>query len=118
MPAPCRLGDAEIVVAGGMENMSLAPYILKKARAGYRMGHGEIFDLMIYDGLQDPYTGRHMGEIGEDSAARNGLTREEQDAYAVRSYQLAQEAVSGGVFRDEIVPVVKKGKGVTNWWSR
>jgi acetyl-CoA C-acetyltransferase len=105
-----RLGDAGLVVAGGMENMSLAPYFLKKARTGYRMGHGEIFDLMIYDGLQDPYTGRHMGEIGEDSAARNGLSREEQDEYAMRSYQLAQAAVSGGVFKEELVPVVKKGK--------
>jgi acetyl-CoA C-acetyltransferase len=108
--ASVRLGDANLVVAGGMENMSLAPYFLKKARTGYRMGHGEILDLMIYDGLQDPYTGRHMGEIGEDSAARNGLSREEQDEYAMRSYQLAQAAVSGGVFKEELVPVVKKGR--------
>ncbi len=105
-----KLGDAGLVIAGGMESMSLAPYILKKARTGYRMGHGELFDLMIYDGLQDPYTGRHMGEIGEDSAARNGLSREQQDEYALRSYQLAQAAVSNRVFSDEIVPVIKKGK--------
>jgi acetyl-CoA C-acetyltransferase len=105
-----RLGDAGLVVAGGMENMSLAPYFLKKARTGYRMGHGEILDLMIYDGLQDPYTGRHMGEIGEDSAANNGLSRGAQDEFALRSYQLAQAAVSGGVFKEELVPVVKKGK--------
>src|ERR1039457_5583533 len=105
-----RLGEACLVIAGGMENMSLAPYILKKARTGYRMGHGELLDLMIYDGLQDPYTGRHMGEIGEDSAARNGISREEQDDYALRSYRLAQAAVTGGVFRDEIVPFVRKGK--------
>ena len=71
-----RLGDADLVIAGGMESMSLAPYFLKKARTGYRMGHGELLDLMIYDGLQDPYTGRHMGEIGEESAARNGLSRD------------------------------------------
>jgi acetyl-CoA C-acetyltransferase len=104
------LGDAEVVIAGGMESMSLAPYFLKKARTGYRMGHGEILDLMIYDGLQDPYTGRHMVEIGEDSVARNNLSREAQDELAARSYQRAQAAVSSGVFKDEIVPVVKKGK--------
>jgi acetyl-CoA C-acetyltransferase len=105
-----KLGEADLVVAGGMESMSLAPYILKKARTGYRMGHGELLDLMIYDGLQDPYTGRHMGEIGEESAARNGISREQQDEYALRSYQLAQAAVSNRVFSDEIVPVIKKGK--------
>jgi len=105
-----RLGESRVVMAGGMENMSLAPYILKKARTGYRMGHGELLDLMIYDGLQDPYTGRHMGEIGEASVERNGLTRDEQDAFAVRSYQLAQAAVTGNVFADEIVPVLKKGR--------
>jgi acetyl-CoA C-acetyltransferase len=105
-----RLGESGLVLAGGMESMSRAPYFLKKARNGYRMGHGEIFDLMIHDGLQDPYTGRHMGEIGEESVLRNGLSREEQDAFAVRSYELAQQAVSGGIFADEIVPVVKKGK--------
>jgi acetyl-CoA C-acetyltransferase len=104
------LGNSRVVIAGGMENMSLAPYIMKKARNGYRMGHGELLDLMIYDGLQDPFTGRHMGEIGEASAERAGLTREEQDAFAQRSYQLAQVAVREGVFRDEIVPVVKRGK--------
>ncbi len=105
-----RLGESNVVMAGGMENMSLAPYFLKKARKGFRMGHGELFDLMIFDGLQDPYTGRHMGEIGEDSVARGGLTREEQDEFALRSYRLAQDAVKGGVFGDEIVPVVKQGK--------
>ncbi len=105
-----RLGESNVVMAGGMENMSLAPYFLKKARNGFRMGHGELFDLMIFDGLQDPYTGRHMGEIGEDSVARGGLTREEQDEFALRSYRLAQDAVKGGVFSDEIVPVVKQGK--------
>ena len=105
-----RLGNSTIVMAGGMENMSLAPYILKKGRTGYRMGHGELLDLMIYDGLQDPYSGRHMGEIGEDSVERGGLTRAEQDAFAVRSFQLAQAAISGGVFADEIVAVIKKGK--------
>jgi acetyl-CoA C-acetyltransferase len=106
-----RLGNAGVVMAGGMENMSLTPYIIKKARYGYRMGHGELLDLLLYDGLQDPGTGRHMGEIGELGVERNGLSREEQDAFALRSYQLAQAAVKEGIFRDEIVPVVKSGKG-------
>jgi len=105
-----RLGESEVVIAGGMENMSQAPFLLKKGRHGYRMGHGELLDLLIYDGLQDPYTGRHMGEIGEDSVARAGLTRAEQDGFAARSYELAQAAVTGGFFSDEIVPVVIKGK--------
>ncbi|HTP65095.1 MAG TPA: thiolase family protein [Geobacteraceae bacterium] len=105
-----KLGDAHLVIAGGMENMSLAPYILKKARTGYRMGHGELLDLMIYDGLQDPYSGRHMGEIGEESASRNGLSRADQDEFALRSYRLAQAAVKDGVFVEEIVPVVKNGR--------
>ena len=106
-----RLGDANVVLAGGMENMSQAPYLMKKGRTGYRMGHGELLDLMIYDGLQDPFTGRHMGEIGEDSAVRNGISREEQDLFAARSYQVAQAAVREGVFAGEIVPVVKTGRG-------
>jgi acetyl-CoA C-acetyltransferase len=104
------LEDSSLVIAGGMENMSLAPFILKKARYGYRLGHGELLDLMIYDGLQDPYSGRHMGEIAEDAVAKHGLSREAQDEFAVRSYHLAQEAVRGGVFKDEISPVVKKGR--------
>lgn len=106
-----RLGESGLAVAGGMESMSQAPYFLKKARTGYRMGNGELVDLMIFDGLTDPYTGRHMGEIGEASVARNGLTRQEQDDLAVHSYQLAQAAVNDGLFKDEIVPVVKTFKG-------
>lgn len=105
-----RLGESEVVIAGGMENMSQAPYMLTKGRNGYRMGHGSLLDLLIYDGLQDPYTGRHMGEIGEDSVERAGLTRAEQDDFAARSYQRSQAAVKNGVFVDEIAPVVKKGK--------
>jgi acetyl-CoA C-acetyltransferase len=104
------LGDSDVVIAGGMENMSLAPFILKKGRYGYRMGHGELLDLMVYDGLQDPYTGRHMGEIADASAQRFGFSREEQDEFAIRSYKAAQNAVKEGIFRDEIVPVVKKTK--------
>lgn len=104
------LEDSEIVIAGGMESMSLAPFLLKKGRYGYRMGHGQLLDLMIYDGLQDPYSGRHMGEIAEEAVKRHGISREAQDEFALRSYRLAQEAVKGGVFRDEIAPVVKKGR--------
>ena len=104
------LDEAELVIAGGMENMSLAPFILKKARYGYRMGHSELLDLMVYDGLQDPFTGRHMGEIGDAAAARHGLSREAQDEFAIRSYSLAQKAVKEGIFKDEIVPVVKKSR--------
>ncbi|MDD2852366.1 MAG: thiolase family protein [Desulfuromonadaceae bacterium] len=107
-----QLGNSDVVLAGGMENMSMAPYFLKKARNGYRMGNGEIFDLMIHDGLTDPYTGVHMGIIGEASVERNGLTREAQDDLAIRSYTLAQAAVNGGVFKDEIAPVVKSVRGV------
>jgi len=102
-----KLGESNLVVAGGMENMSLAPYFLEKARSGYRMGDGKLIDLMIYDGLTDPYTGRHMGEVGEASVERNGLTRKEQDDIAVRSYKLAQAAVKDGTFAQEVVPVVK-----------
>jgi len=105
-----QLGHSEVVIAGGMESMSLAPYILKKARTGYRMGNGKIVDLMICDGLQDPYSGQHMGVVADDSAARNGFSREEQDEFALRSFRLAQAAVTEGVFRDEIVPFVKTGK--------
>jgi acetyl-CoA C-acetyltransferase len=106
-----KLGNADIVLAGGMENMSLAPYFLKKARTGFRMGNGEIFDLMIHDGLQDPYTGAHMGDIGEKSVERNSLTRTEQDDWAMRSFRLAQQAIKDGTFKDEIAPVTKNVRG-------
>ena len=105
-----RLGESQLVIAGGMESMSLAPYFLKKARTGYRMGNGELVDMMVFDGLTDPYSGRHMGEIGEASVERNGLSRQEQDELALRSYRLAQAAVNDGVFAGEIVPVVKKDR--------
>jgi len=99
------LGDSRVVLAGGMESMSQAPYVLKKARRGYRLGHDRIFDLMILDGLQDPDSGRLMGEISDESALRHGLSRAEQDEYALRSYRLARKAVQEGVFAEEIVPV-------------
>lgn len=105
-----RLGDAEVVLAGGMENMSLAPYLLSKGRYGYRMGNGELLDLMVHDGLQDPYSGKHMGVIAEATSEKYDLSREDQDAFALNSYHKAQTALKEGVFKDEIVPVVKKGK--------
>jgi len=107
------LGNSRVVIAGGMESMSRTPYVLKKARSGYRLGHGQIHDLMILDGLQDPYDGLHMGEIGEESAARNGITRNEQDDYALRSYDLARAAVTEGIFRPEIVAMQQQSKGET-----
>lgn len=105
-----RLGDADVVIAGGMENMSLAPYLLGKGRYGYRMGNGELVDLLVHDGLLDPYSGNHMGVIAEATTEKHGLTRSDQDAFAFRSYQKAQAAVKEGVFKEEIVPVVKKGR--------
>ena len=102
-----RLGDSGVVIAGGMENMSLAPYVLPALRNGQRMGHAQVLDLMIYDGLTDPYSGRHMGEVAEVRVDVHEFSREEQDAYAIRSYQRAQRAVKDGLFAEEIVPVVK-----------
>jgi len=101
------LGDSSLIYAGGMENMSLAPYALDKARFGYRMGQATIFDLMLHDALIDPYSGKHMGEITEESIKKNGISRKEQDDYAIRSYTLAQNAIEKGVLKDEIIPVKK-----------
>ena len=103
-----QLGNSQVVIAGGMENMSQAPYALPKARFGQRLGNGEMVDLIVYDGLQDPYSKRHMGEITEDWVTDNGFSREDQDSYAARSYRLSQAAVNNGIFTDELVPVVKK----------
>ena len=103
-----QLGNSQVAIAGGMENMSQAPYALPKARFGQRLGNGELVDLIIYDGLQDPYSKRHMGEITEDWIADNGFSREEQDDYAARSYRLSQAAVENETFADELVPIVKK----------
>ncbi len=105
-----RLGDAEVVMAGGMESMSQAPYVLKQGRYGYRMGSGELLDLMIHDGLQDPYSGKHMGVIAEASAAKHALSREQQDDFALGSYRKAQAAIENGRFKAEIVPVVKTSR--------
>ncbi|RSF40006.1 acetyl-CoA C-acyltransferase [Acinetobacter baumannii] len=97
--------SAEIVVAGGMESMTNAPYVLPKARAGYRMGHGEIKDHMFFDGLEDAETGRLMGSFAQDMANTRGYTREQMDDFAIRSLKRAQTAITEGYFKDEIVPV-------------
>jgi acetyl-CoA C-acetyltransferase len=102
-----RLGDSGVVIAGGMENMSLTPYVLPTLRNGQRMGHAQALDMMIHDGLTDPYTSRHMGEVAEVRVDVHEFSREEQDAYALRSYQRAQRAQQEGVFAEEIVQVVK-----------
>ena len=105
-----KAGDAEIIVAGGMESMTNAPYILKKARNGYRMGNGEIFDLMIHDGLWDPYGNKHMGMLGEQCAAEHKVSREMQDEFAKGSYEKAIDAIKQGYFKDAIVPMEMKDR--------
>ncbi|USA45972.1 thiolase family protein [Acinetobacter sp. C26M] len=100
-----KAGSAEIVVAGGMESMTNAPYVLPKARAGYRMGHGEIKDHMFLDGLEDAETGRLMGSFAQDMANKRSYTREQMDDFAIRSLQRAQKAITEGYFKDEIVAV-------------
>ncbi len=107
-----KAGDANLVVAGGMESMSCAPYILQKARTGYRMGNGELIDLMIHDGLWDPYKNIHMGNAGELCSRECGIPRERQDEYAAESYRRALDAQASCRLADEIVPVsVPQGKG-------
>jgi acetyl-CoA C-acetyltransferase len=107
-------GNAEIVVAGGMESMTNAPYLLPQARGGYRMGDGALVDAMIHDGLWEAYRGFHMGVGAEMIAAKYGITREQQDAFAAESHRRAAAATAQGCFRDEIVPVelpaAKKGE--------
>lgn len=106
------LGDAQVVVAGGMESMTNAPYALPQARAGYRMGNGNLVDLMIHDGLWDPYKNVHMGTCGDACATEFSFSREELDAYSAESYRRALAAQTGGQFKDEIVPVaVPQRKG-------
>ncbi|GGU57382.1 acetyl-CoA acetyltransferase [Pseudomonas laurentiana] len=99
-------GSADVVVAGGMESMSNAPYLLDKARSGYRMGHGKIIDHMFFDGLEDAYDkGRLMGTFAEDCAEKNGFSRKAQDDFAIASLTRAQQAIKDGSFAAEIVPV-------------
>ncbi len=108
-----KAGSANIIVAGGMESMTNAPYILPKARGGYRMGHGEIKDHMFLDGLEDAETGRLMGSFAQDMANTKGFTREQMDDFAISSLKKAQTAITEGYFKEEIVPVeVKTRKGV------
>jgi acetyl-CoA C-acetyltransferase len=99
------IGDADVVVAGGMESMTNAPYCLPNARSGYRMGNGQIVDTMIHDGLWDPYDNVHMGNCGDLVAEKYGLTREDQDRFAYESYRRALAAQKEGRFKSEIVPV-------------
>lgn len=99
-------GDADIIVAGGMENMSAAPYLLQKGRTGYRMGDGKVLDSMLVDGLNDAFEGYHMGITAENIAELYNLTREEQDEFSAWSQQKCEAAIKEGKFKDEIVPVV------------
>ncbi len=105
------LGDADIIVAGGMESMSNAPYLLDKARSGYRLGHGQLVDSMIKDGLWDVYNDYHMGNAAELCAKECQVSRAEQDEFAATSYRRALEAQKNGYFKDEIVPVSIPPKG-------
>ena len=109
-----QTGDADFVVAGGMESMTNAPYLLPNARAGYRMGNGTLVDSMIFDGLWDIYNDFHMGIAAEMIAEKYGITREEQDAFAAESHRRAAAATAEGLFRDEIlgveIPAAKKGE--------
>jgi len=107
-----KSGDAEMIFAGGTESMSNAPYLLKKAREGYRMGNGELIDEMITDGLWDIFNNYHMGMTAENLAAKYGLTREDQDKFAAESQNKTEKAMADGKFREEIVPVfVEQKKG-------
>ena len=107
-----RCGDAEVVVAGGMENMSLSPYYLMDARGGMRLGHKKVVDSIIGDGLWDPYGDMHMGNCAEVLAKEENFSREDQDAFAVESYRRSLEAIEIGYFKDEISPVeISQRKG-------
>lgn len=103
-----QAGDAEVVVAGGIESMTRAPYLLEKARTGYRLGHGEIYDSMLRDALLDAFDGLHMGVAADKAAAKYGFTREQQDAYAIESYRRAIQADKDGTFAREIAPADRK----------
>jgi acetyl-CoA C-acetyltransferase len=105
-----RCGDYEIAIAGGMESMSNAPYALTQARTGYRMGNGKMIDVMVHDGLWDPYGDKHMGSCAEACVAKYEFTREQQDQFARESYRRAQEAVKNGKFKKEIAVVEVPGK--------
>ena len=104
------LGDADVVIAGGMESMTQAPYLLPQARSGYRMGNGQIVDSMVHDGLWDPYKDWHMGNAGELCVKEHGFTREQQDEFAATSYRRALAAMESRAFEAEIAPVTLAGK--------
>jgi acetyl-CoA C-acetyltransferase len=108
-----RAGDVEIVVAGGMENMTRAPYLLPSGRYGARMGDAQLIDSMVHDGLWDVFNDIHMGITAENLAEQYGISREEQDEFAANSQQKAERAVAEGIFRDEIVPIEVPAKGAT-----
>lgn len=101
-----KAGSADVVVAGGMESMSNAPYLLPKARGGYRMGHGEIKDHMMLDGLENAYDGKAMGCFAQGTADERGITREQMDAFAIQSTTRAQQAIANGAFKNEVTPVI------------
>ncbi|MGZ3668949.1 MAG: thiolase family protein [Bdellovibrionota bacterium] len=103
-------GESECIVAGGMENMSLAPYLMEEARTGFRMGEKKLKDSMVSDGLWDPYNNFHMGNAAEICVRENHFTREQQDAFAISSYKKAQAAITGGAFKNEITPVTLESK--------
>jgi acetyl-CoA C-acetyltransferase len=105
-----RAGDADIIVAGGLESMTNAPYLLPKARSGYRMGNQEVVDHMFRDGLQSPFDGQMMGSFAEATAEKYGFTREQQDAFAAESVRRALRALEAGDFAAEVVPVTVKGR--------
>ncbi len=108
-------GIADVVLAGGMESMTNAPYLLPKARSGYRLGHGQVIDHMFYDGLQSPFDGQLMGSFAELCAEKYGINRETQDAFAAESVRRAQRAVAEGDFAQEIAAVKVKGKTGEAW---
>jgi acetyl-CoA C-acetyltransferase len=112
-----KCGDSHIVVAGGQENMSQAPYIMPDARSGMRLGHKQIIDSMIHDGLWDPYNNMHMGNCGEMCATEYNFTREEQDNVALKSYEKARAAIASSAFKNEITPVTIEGKVTTTMGS-
>src|SRR5882672_4766546 len=108
-----RLGEAQVIAAGGMESMTRAPHLLPRLRQGHRLGAGPVLDAMILDGLWDPYNDFHMGSAAEQCAATTGIGREAQDAWAAGSYRRAQAAIAEGRFAGEIVPVALPGRGGT-----
>src|SRR5260370_40185864 len=109
-PAKLRSVPADLVLAGGCESMSNAPYLLPKARSGYRMGHGEVIDHMFYDGLQSPFDGKAMGCFADSTASKYNFTRAQQDAFATESVNRAMQALPGGEFDLEVTPLTVKSR--------